>query len=121
MPVDDVSLAGAASNDTLDVRPRAVVEPSKPRLLPILAPGLITGASNDDPSGIATDSQASAAFGYLLHRVVAVPVPTVMMLIARRRDIMGEWVIGGWFRLLGWLASATLPVSVIASLGLMVL
>ncbi|HNQ00476.1 MAG TPA: divalent metal cation transporter, partial [Bacteroidia bacterium] len=29
----------------------------------LLGPGLITGASDDDPSGIATYSQAGAAFG----------------------------------------------------------
>ena len=29
-----------------------------------LGPGLITGASDDDPSGIATFSQAGAQFGY---------------------------------------------------------
>jgi NRAMP (natural resistance-associated macrophage protein)-like metal ion transporter len=33
-------------------------------LLAILGPGLITGASDDDPSGIATYSQAGAQFGY---------------------------------------------------------
>jgi hypothetical protein len=33
-----------------------VVEPTKPRLLGVLGPGLITGASDDDPSGIATYS-----------------------------------------------------------------
>lgn len=33
------------------------VGPSKPRLFGILGPGLITGASDDDPSGIATYSQ----------------------------------------------------------------
>src|ERR1700742_5301979 len=43
-----------------------VVEPTKPRLLGILGPGLITGASDDDPSGIATYSQAGAQFGYSL-------------------------------------------------------
>lgn len=37
-----------------------------PRLLGILGPGLITGASDDDPSGIATYSQAGARFGYAL-------------------------------------------------------
>src|SRR3954464_872360 len=31
-----------------------------------LGPGLITGASDDDPSGIATYSQAGAKFGYTL-------------------------------------------------------
>lgn len=41
-----------------------IVGPSKPRLLEVLGPGLITGASDDDPSGIATYSQAGAQFGY---------------------------------------------------------
>lgn len=41
-----------------------VVESTKPRLLSVLGPGLITGASDDDPSGIATYSQAGAQFGY---------------------------------------------------------
>ena len=39
------------------------VEPSKPRLLEILGPGLVTVASDDDPSGIATYLQAGAQFG----------------------------------------------------------
>lgn len=34
------------------------------RFLQILGPGLVTGASDDDPSGIATYSQAGAQFGY---------------------------------------------------------
>ena len=39
-------------------------DPSKiKRFLKILGPGLITGASDDDPSGIATYSQAGAKFG----------------------------------------------------------
>src|SRR6202048_4109481 len=34
------------------------------RLLRVLGPGLITGASDDDPSGIATYSQAGSQLGY---------------------------------------------------------
>ena len=34
------------------------------RSLAILEPGLITGAADDDPSGISTYSVAGAAFGY---------------------------------------------------------
>ncbi|HEY1105721.1 MAG TPA: divalent metal cation transporter, partial [Agromyces sp.] len=34
------------------------------RVLRLLGPGLITGASDDDPSGIATYAQAGATFGY---------------------------------------------------------
>ncbi|MBI0538445.1 divalent metal cation transporter [Roseomonas sp. KE2513] len=42
----------------------AVVGPTKPRLFQVLGPGLITGASDDDPSGIATYSQAGAQLGF---------------------------------------------------------
>ncbi|THD45284.1 MAG: divalent metal cation transporter [Bradyrhizobium sp.] len=41
-----------------------VKQPERPRLRDILGPGLVTGASDDDPSGIATYSQAGAQFGY---------------------------------------------------------
>jgi Mn2+/Fe2+ NRAMP family transporter len=37
---------------------------SKHRLLRVLGPGLITGASDDDPSGIATYSQAGSQLGF---------------------------------------------------------
>ncbi|MDB5460516.1 MAG: Mn2+/Fe2+ transporter [Caulobacteraceae bacterium] len=46
--------------------PSDVKQPTKPPLLSVLGPGLITGASDDDPSGIATYSQAGAQFGYQL-------------------------------------------------------
>ena len=45
-----------------------MTEPTKPStspgLLRRLGPGLITGAADDDPSGIATYSQVGAQFGY---------------------------------------------------------
>ena len=40
-----------------------VKQPERPKLLQVMGPGLITGASDDDPSGIATYSQAGAQFG----------------------------------------------------------
>lgn len=43
-----------------------VVAPNKLRWLGVLGPGLITGASDDDPSGIATYSQAGAQFGFTI-------------------------------------------------------
>jgi NRAMP (natural resistance-associated macrophage protein)-like metal ion transporter len=47
--------------------PRAEIkQPEWPKLRDVLGPGLITGASDDDPSGIATYSQAGAQFGYAL-------------------------------------------------------
>jgi NRAMP (natural resistance-associated macrophage protein)-like metal ion transporter len=41
-----------------------VKQPKRPKLSEVLGPGLITGASDDDPSGIATYSQGGAQFGY---------------------------------------------------------
>ena len=43
-----------------------VVPVPRPKLSEILGPGLITGASDDDPSGIATYSQAGAQYGFNL-------------------------------------------------------
>jgi Mn2+/Fe2+ NRAMP family transporter len=39
-------------------------QPERPKLLEIMGLGLITGASDDDPSGIAAYSQVGAQFGY---------------------------------------------------------
>ena len=44
--------------------PEDVKQPPTPKLLQVLGPGLITGASDDDPSGIATYSQVGAQFGF---------------------------------------------------------
>src|SRR5258707_2292164 len=41
----------------------------------ILGPGLITGAADDDPSGIATYSQAGAQFGYGLAWTMLLTLP----------------------------------------------
>ncbi len=69
-----------------DIGPSAVVEPTKPRLLGILGPGLITGASDDDPSGIATYSQAGAQFGYALTwtMLFTYPLMTAVQIVSAR-------------------------------------
>lgn len=63
-----------------------VVEPSKPRLLHVLGPGLITGASDDDPSGIATYSQTGAQFGYMTTwtLVFSYPLMSAIQIISAR-------------------------------------
>lgn len=63
-----------------------VVEPSKPRLLKLLGPGLVTGASDDDPSGIATYSQAGAQFGYAASwsLVLTYPLMVAIQIISAR-------------------------------------
>jgi NRAMP (natural resistance-associated macrophage protein)-like metal ion transporter len=61
-----MSASGTANDPEFpdSAAPDLVVGPSKPRFLGLLGPGLITGASDDDPSGIATYSQAGAQFGF---------------------------------------------------------
>jgi NRAMP (natural resistance-associated macrophage protein)-like metal ion transporter len=58
----------------------AVVGPSKPRLWNALGPGLITGAADDDPSGIATYSQAGAQFGYQLAWTLVLTYPLMVVI-----------------------------------------
>jgi Mn2+/Fe2+ NRAMP family transporter len=64
LPDESIANAERLSN------PSVVVFPRQPRgrkigtILWILGPGIITGAAGDDPSGIATYSQAGAQFGF---------------------------------------------------------
>jgi NRAMP (natural resistance-associated macrophage protein)-like metal ion transporter len=51
---------------------------SKHLLMRLLGPGLVTGAADDDPSGIATYSQAGAQFGYGLLWTVFLTTPCMI-------------------------------------------
>jgi Mn2+/Fe2+ NRAMP family transporter len=75
----------------------AAVGPSKPRVLGILGPGLITGASDDDPSGIATYGQAGAQLGYALCWTLLYSLPlmaAVQMVAARIGRTTGHGIAG---------------------------
>ncbi len=56
------------------------------RFLKMIGPGLVTGASDDDPSGIATYSQAGAAFGLstLWTSIVAFPLMAAIQQMCAR-------------------------------------
>ena len=63
------------------------------RWLRQLGPGLITGAADDDPSGIATYSQAGAQFGYQLGWTLALTYPLmvgIQMVSARMGRVTGQ-------------------------------
>jgi len=67
------------------------------KFLQILGPGLITGASDDDPSGIATYSQAGAQFGYGLGWVMFFSWPlmcAIQEIAARIGRVTGRGVAG---------------------------
>jgi NRAMP (natural resistance-associated macrophage protein)-like metal ion transporter len=59
-----------------------VVGVSKPRLWKVLGPGLVTGAADDDPSGIATYSQAGAQFGFQLGWTLLLTYPLMVVIQA---------------------------------------
>lgn len=75
----------------------AVKQPERPKLLQVLGPGLITGASDDDPSGIATYSQAGAQFGFGLTWVMLFSWPlmcAIQEISARIGRVTGRGIAG---------------------------
>src|SRR6185437_4771575 len=71
----------------------------KPRPGPFafLGPGLITGASDDDPSGIATYSQVGAQFGFGMSWVMLFSFPlmaAIQEVSARIGRVTGEGIAG---------------------------
>jgi NRAMP (natural resistance-associated macrophage protein)-like metal ion transporter len=75
----------------------------------VFGPGLITGASDDDPSGIATYSQAGARFGYGLGWILILTYPlmsAVQMISARIGRVTGHGLAGNLVRHYpAWLAN----------------
>src|ERR1700677_2672873 len=65
--------------------------------LALLGPGLITGASDDDPSGIATYSQAGARFGFSMCWVMLFTFPlmaAIQEISARMGRVTGQGIAG---------------------------
>ena len=94
-----MSTSAVAATETVDDPevPSLAVGPSKPRLLRVLGPGLITGASDDDPSGIATYGQAGAQLGYGLCWTMLYTLPlmaAVQMVSARIGRTTGHGIAG---------------------------
>ncbi len=84
--------------DTAAPNPDGFVKlPERPKLLQVLGPGLITGASDDDPSGIATYSQAGAQFGFGLSWVLLFSWPlmcAIQEISARIGRVTGRGIAG---------------------------
>jgi NRAMP (natural resistance-associated macrophage protein)-like metal ion transporter len=67
------------------------------RFLKTLGPGLVTGASDDDPSGIATYSQVGAVFGYGLLWTMLLSYPlmaAIQEISARIGRVTGSGIAG---------------------------
>lgn len=81
--------------------PTEVKQPERPKLLEVLGPGLITGASDDDPSGIATYSQIGAQFGYDLGWTLIFSWPlmcAIQEISARIGRVTGRGIAGNFKR-----------------------
>ena len=75
--------------------------PDRPKLADVMGPGLITGASDDDPSGIATYSQAGAQFGYALGWTLLLTYPlmcAIQMISAQVGRVTGRGLAGNMRR-----------------------
>ncbi|MGY3568304.1 divalent metal cation transporter, partial [Sinomonas sp. RB5] len=73
---------GTVEDLEVDVaRQEAVQEGRLRRYLRVLGPGLIAGAADDDPSGVATYAQAGASFGNAM--LWTAPVTLPMMIAAQ--------------------------------------
>jgi hypothetical protein len=66
-----------------------------------LGPGLVTGAADDDPSGIGTYSQVGAKFGYSL---------AWTMVFGMSPRIMGRFTLPRGLLIGGWIATAVMGV-----------
>src|ERR1700741_3315439 len=110
---------------------RAVRAPRKrPSLWALLGAGLITGASDDDPSGIGTYAQAGAAFGFQLGWTLFLSYPLMVVIqdiSARIGRTTGHGIAGNlrkhypnWLlQSIVTLLFATNPLNIGADLGAM--
>ncbi len=83
-----MSSTKVALNKSPDKRPNIVLR--------LLGPGLVTGAADDDPSGIATYSQAGAQFGYGLLWTVFLTIPfmiAIQLVSAQIGRVTGKGII----------------------------
>jgi Mn2+/Fe2+ NRAMP family transporter len=85
VPNQEGKMAAAEPDDETAMGTQ-VLGPAISRALSILGPGLITGASDDDPSGIATYSQVGAQFGFSISWTMLFSYP----LMAAIQEISGR-------------------------------
>lgn len=94
------------------------------RILAILGPGVITGAADDDPSGISTYSVAGAAYGYATLWIALLTFPlmsSVQLMCARLGMVTGQGLAAGirrnYPRWVLWGACSILVVANVINIG----
>ncbi|MDQ0036727.1 NRAMP (natural resistance-associated macrophage protein)-like metal ion transporter [Variovorax boronicumulans] len=107
-----------------DPAPSIKTRSAKKRWFTKLGPGLITGAADDDPSGIATYSQAGAQFGYSVGWTLLLTYPLmvgIQLASARIGRVSGYGLTEAFSRLwpapVVWLLIASLVMANVINLG----
>src|SRR5438552_4226057 len=89
------------------------------RFLMLLGPGLITGASDDDPSGIGTYTTAGASLGFatLWIAILTLPMMAAVQFICAKIGMVSGRGLSGVLRKYypGWLVYAAISLLVIAN------
>jgi NRAMP (natural resistance-associated macrophage protein)-like metal ion transporter len=105
---------------TDDTRPDEPGPPARRKLFQVLGPGLITGAADDDPSGIATYSQVGAQFGYGLAWTLVFSYPlmvAIQEISARIGRVTGFGIAGNLRRHYpAWLSGSVVLLLLFANL-----
>src|SRR3954451_10942196 len=100
-------------------RPEVIKKKPRNVVLRLLGPGLVTGAADDDPSGIATYSQAGAQFGYGLLWTVFLTTPfmiAIQLVSARIGRVTGKGLAANLMQLVPrWVVLALVFLLVIAN------
>src|SRR4030095_1005915 len=111
----------ATARNDCPVKPSVNGPPGRRRKLDwrrVIGPGLVTGASDDDPSGIATYSQTGAQFGFGLSWTMILTFPlmsAVQMISARIGRVTGHGLAGNLVRHHpAWLANSIVLVLLLA-------
>jgi len=52
-----------------------------------------------------------------INGIIAVPIMAIMMILASRQDVMGDFVIRPRLRRLGWIATGVMAITVVAMMG----
>lgn len=98
----------------------SINEPERPKLLQVMGPGLITGASDDDPSGIATYSQVGAQFGFGLAWTLLFSYPlmaAIQEISARIGRVTGYGIAGNLRRHYPrWLSGSIVALLLVANI-----
>ncbi len=104
----EVACCSGAMTDTPSPRPTRLHHHARHTILRLLGPGLVAGAADDDPSGIATYSQAGAQFGFSMLWTVVLTYPFMVAIqvvgarigrttgagiMANVRTVFPQWVV----------------------------